>query len=189
MKKPSLLERLRAKKQAKSFVVGVTWYTEENWERVKSTATDPERFEATYAEWNAMAIKALADIKRSGVNAIEFFVNSDDFQAWCMLHNKPNRADSRAEFVSERVRSQYELELSVTPADSLRLWQASGEADDGVKNGDEPVMQAGKWGAAANAMSGVRSNATLDSDRKMSDILCTFLLPVGGQQPAKKSRK
>jgi hypothetical protein len=108
MKKQSLLERLRAKKQAQSLVVGVTWYTEENWERVKSTATDPERFEKTYVEWNAMAVKALADIKRSGVNAIKFFVNSDDLQSWCLLYNKPNRADSRAEFVAEKLRSQYE---------------------------------------------------------------------------------
>jgi len=81
------------------------------------------------------------------------------------------------------------LELSVTPAGGLRLWQASGESDDGVNNDFEPVMQAGKWGAAANAMSGVRSNATLDSDRQMSNIPCTFLLPAGGKQPAKIPEK
>jgi hypothetical protein len=81
------------------------------------------------------------------------------------------------------------LELSVTPADSLRLWQASSESDNVVKNGNEPGMQAGKWGAAASATSGVRSNATLDSGRCMSNILCTFLPPVGDQQPVKNSRK
>ena len=56
------------------------------------------------------------------------------------------------------------MELSVTPADSLRLWQASSESDNGEQNGNEPGMQAGQWGAAASATSGVRSNATLDSD-------------------------
>lgn len=81
------------------------------------------------------------------------------------------------------------MELSVTPADSLRLWQASGESDNVVKNGNEPGMQAGQWGAAASVTSGVRSNVTLDSDRCMLNILCTFLLPVGDQQPVKNPEK
>lgn len=106
MKKPNLLERLRAKKQAGSLVLGVTWYTEENWARVKSTATDPERFEATYAEWNAMAIEAFTKIKKHGVNAVKFFVNPDELLAWCKLHDKPNNASSRSEFVVEKLYSE-----------------------------------------------------------------------------------
>ena len=81
------------------------------------------------------------------------------------------------------------MKLSVTPADSLRLWQASSETDDEVKNGDEPGMQAVQWGAAASATSGVRSNATLDSGRCMMIFLCTFLLPRGRTLPAINSRK
>ena len=50
-------------------------------------------------------------------------------------------------------------------------------------------MQAGQWGEAASATSGVRSNATLDSDRQMSNFLRTFLPPVGDQQPAKIPEK
>ena len=95
------------KKKTQSSVVGVTWYTEENWERVKATATDPERFEATYAEWNSMAVEALADIKRAGVNAVKFFVIHDELLSWCRLHSKPNDAASRAEFVSEKLRLQH----------------------------------------------------------------------------------
>jgi hypothetical protein len=71
---------------------------------VKSSATDPERFEATYPEWNAMAVKALAEIKKGGVSASKVFINYDELLAWCQLHNKPNSADSRAEFVSEKLR-------------------------------------------------------------------------------------
>jgi len=106
VKKLTLLERLRAKKQASTSVVGVTWYTEENWARVKSAATDSERFEATYTEWSAMAGKALADIRKGGVNAVKFFINSDDLLSWCRLHNKPNNAESHSEFVAEKLQSQ-----------------------------------------------------------------------------------
>ena len=78
MKKPSLLERLRAKKKTQSTVVGVTWYTEENWNKVKAAATDPERFEETYAEWSAMAHEAVADLKKTGVNAVKVLIISNE---------------------------------------------------------------------------------------------------------------
>jgi methylthioribose-1-phosphate isomerase len=110
MKKPSLLERLRAKKKTKSTVVGVTWYTEENWNKVKAAATDPERFEETYAEWSGMAIEAVADLKKTGVNAVKVLVIQNEFLPWCLAHNKPNNAASRAEFVSEKLRSQSEAD-------------------------------------------------------------------------------
>jgi hypothetical protein len=110
MKKPSLTERLRAKKKARSSVMGVTWYTEENWSKVKAAATDPDRFEETYAEWNAMAIEAVADLKRAGVNAVKFLVMSGELLPWCLVHNKPNNAASRAEFVAEKLRVQGETD-------------------------------------------------------------------------------
>jgi len=79
------------------------------------------------------------------------------------------------------------MELSVTPAGSLRLWQASGKAGDGVKNDFEPDMQADQWGVAASATSGVRSNATLDSECCPSNIRCTILPPCSGPHDPEKS--
>ena len=85
------------------------------------------------------------------------------------------------------------MELSVTPAGSLRLWQASGESGDGDGNDFEPAMQADQWGAAASATSGVRSNVTLDSGRCSPNILRTFLpnvdLPSDRKNPAKRRGK
>ena len=45
MRKPSLLERLRAKKHSPRPVIGVAWYDELNWAMVKATALDAYRFE------------------------------------------------------------------------------------------------------------------------------------------------
>ena len=110
MKKPNLLERLRAKKKTQSTVVGVTWYTEENWNKVKAAATDSERFEETYAKWSAMAREAIADLKKAGVNAVKVLVIPNELLPWCLAHNKPNNAASQAEFVSEKLRSQSEAD-------------------------------------------------------------------------------
>jgi hypothetical protein len=50
-------------------------------------------------------------------------------------------------------------------------------------------MQAGQWGAAASAASGVRSNATLDSGRCQLNLRCSFLLTLASRQPVKNPEK
>jgi hypothetical protein len=82
---------------------GVVWYTEENWGQIKALATDPERFEATYAEWHEIVTVAIANLQKAGVNAVKCFVSPDELMAWCLLCGKPNNAASRAEFVSQKM--------------------------------------------------------------------------------------
>ena len=108
MKKKSLIERLRAKKAAHSTVFGVTWYSAENWGRVKAAAADPERFEATFAEWQTMAEEAITDIRKTGVSPIKVFIAYEELLPWCLVHKKLNNAASRAEFVSEKLRKDSE---------------------------------------------------------------------------------
>lgn len=104
MRKPSLQQRLRAKNRSQSLLIGVTWYTEETWAQVKATATDPECFEESFQEWEAMAVKARREFQRSGVRAIECQIVPGEFFQWCALHNQANNSASRAEFVSEKMR-------------------------------------------------------------------------------------
>ena len=42
-------------------VIGLTWYTEDSWAEVKASATDPESFEASFAQWKAVAVAARRD--------------------------------------------------------------------------------------------------------------------------------
>ena len=106
MKKQSILERLRAQKQPKSTEVGVAWYTEECWEKVKRNSADPDRFEATYAEWLVMANSAFASVVENGVNAKKFFVDADELLTWCLVQSRENNSDSRASFVAERLQAK-----------------------------------------------------------------------------------
>ena len=101
MRKPSLLERLRAKKRTQAMIVGLTWYNADTWLQVKATAIDPERFENSFPEWENMANKARRELQRSGARAIEFQVIPQEFFDWCVSNNKLNSAESRAEFVSD----------------------------------------------------------------------------------------
>jgi hypothetical protein len=107
MRKPSLLERLRAKKRNRAIMVGVTWYTAETWSQVKAAAADPERFEETFPQWQTMAISALRELLRSGVQAVKFHIIPEDFVVWCALNNRVNNAEARAEFVSEKLNAAH----------------------------------------------------------------------------------
>lgn len=107
MRKPSLLERLRAKKRNRAIMVGVTWYTAETWSQVKASAADPERFEESFPQWETMAISALREFLRSGVQAVKFHIIPEDFVAWCALNNRVNNAEARAEFVSEKLNAAH----------------------------------------------------------------------------------
>jgi hypothetical protein len=106
MKKQSILDRLRAKKQPQSIELGIAWYTEECWEKVKLNSSDPDRFEATYAEWLVMANSAFASMVKNGVNAKKFLINVDELLAWCLVQNRENNSDSRAGFVVEKLQEK-----------------------------------------------------------------------------------
>lgn len=94
----------RPKTPTPGLAVGVGWYTEEEWVKVKAAAVDAERFEATYSEWVQMADESLANLHATGISAEKVYVDADALLAWCLAHNKPNDGASRAEFVSEQGR-------------------------------------------------------------------------------------
>ena len=85
--------------------VGVGWYTEEEWAKVKAAAADPERFEETYSEWVQVAEEALAKLRASGVSAGKSYVKAEKLLAWCLAHNKRNDGAARAQFVAEQGKS------------------------------------------------------------------------------------
>ena len=103
MRKPSLLQRLRAKKRNQSMLAGITWYDEATWAQVKASASDPECFEESFPAWKTMAISARKELQRSGVRAVEFHIIPQEFFAWCALNGKINNAEARAEFVSVKL--------------------------------------------------------------------------------------
>ena len=96
---------LRPKTPTPKLAVGVGWYTEFEWAKVKAAAADPERFESTYEEWIHMANESLANLRATGIIAEKTYVNADALLAWCLAHNRPNDGASRAEFVSEQGRT------------------------------------------------------------------------------------
>lgn len=108
MRKPTLSQRLKAKNRSQSLVVGVTWYTEETWARVKATATDPECFEDSFEQWKATAVAARREFQRSGIVALECLIDPEEFADWSRTNDQPNNAAARAEYVSQKLTAAYQ---------------------------------------------------------------------------------
>lgn len=104
MRKPSLLERLRAKKHSPRPAIGVAWYDELNWAMVKATALDPHRFDNSFAEWLATATRTLASLKRSGTDVAPVQIIATELIAWCRATRRQNDAAARAAYVAARLR-------------------------------------------------------------------------------------
>jgi len=84
-------------------VIGVAWYRPEQWGLLRSLAADAEKLEETYAEWLAIATKAVADMQSKGIAMRKVDVNVRELATWCQARGRPLNAGSRATFVSEKV--------------------------------------------------------------------------------------
>ena len=89
--------------------VGVAWYTEEEWARVKQAAVDAPRFEATFAEWLTMIEETFARMQEAGARAEKVLISADELLAWCRTHERPNNAAARAAYVAHVMRLRYEV--------------------------------------------------------------------------------
>lgn len=104
MPKPSLLQRLRAKKAArKPFVLPVAWYTPEHWALVKAAAVDPHTLADSYEAWANTAEQALSNVQAAGGAPLKLWLDPAELAAWCALNDRPNDAAARAVFLSTKM--------------------------------------------------------------------------------------
>lgn len=100
----------RKKKRSKASVktvVGIAWYTPDEWAKVRRTAVDPERLESTFEEWEAVAEDALAQLQARG-RSLTFrrvLINAAALASWCFSEGCENDGAARAAFVASVVRA------------------------------------------------------------------------------------
>ena len=81
----------RPKTPPTTVLVGVGWYTEDEWAKVKASAVVARRFEATYAEWVEMAEQALAELRATDIAAYESYVKAMKTSASLTASRKARR--------------------------------------------------------------------------------------------------
>ncbi len=86
--------------------LGTVWYREDQWELLKSTASDRETLEDTYAEWVRNATKAIKRMKKRGVDLLNVDFDVVQFNQWCRANRKTPDGESRSTYVADRLRIQ-----------------------------------------------------------------------------------
>jgi len=90
----------------KTMIIGVGWYSADQWAMLKLAADDPETLDPTYEQWCAGAEKALQQLKsQPGVRPVKVSVDVQVLRQWCRDHGKRLDGGARAQFIAEAVKT------------------------------------------------------------------------------------
>ena len=90
-------------------VLGIAWFRPDQWELLRSLASDADVLEATHAEWEKLAKKTIKDLARQGILARKVDIDVNRLQAWCVTEQRPLDASARAVYATERLRDGTEF--------------------------------------------------------------------------------
>ncbi len=85
-------------------VLGVAWYSEAEWAKLKRVAADPEALDDTYEEWRRGHADLVKNLHESGEDHVSVTVLIDEVSDWCAKEGRPLDGAARAEFVARRLR-------------------------------------------------------------------------------------
>ena len=78
--------------------IGVCWYKEEQWERLKEIVADTESLEDTYQQWRKDAEKALSQLRANGLNVKKVSVDTEEMLIWANEHGRSLDGEARSEY-------------------------------------------------------------------------------------------
>ena len=88
--------------------VGVVWYREADWPRLRAQLADADELPDTYAEWLASAEGLLARLRWDRIPAERVPLDPDTFSAWCAVRGLAPDAQARSQYASEVVAAKHQ---------------------------------------------------------------------------------
>ncbi len=88
--------------------VGVVWYREADWPRLRVQLADADKLPDTYTEWLASAEGLLAQLRRDRIPAERVPLDPDTFSAWCATRGLAPDAQARSRYASEVVAAKHQ---------------------------------------------------------------------------------
>ena len=89
-------------------VTGVAWYRPGQWQRLRDVSDDVDNLEETYDAWLQTAKRMLREGIPAGIVVRKIDIDVEEVLAWCNVRGLPMNAQSRTQFVAERVRQTHE---------------------------------------------------------------------------------
>jgi hypothetical protein len=87
--------------------VGVAWFREAEWDRLRASAADPEVLEESYAEWLKVVERSVRTLKEAGVIAEKVEVRVAELEEWCRKEGRLMDSAARSEFAALLLHRKY----------------------------------------------------------------------------------
>ena len=81
-----------------SVKIGVCWYKEEQWERLKEIVPNPEDIEDTYQQWRKDAENAISQLREKGMDVKKVSVDTEEMLLWANEHGHQLDGDARTQY-------------------------------------------------------------------------------------------
>jgi hypothetical protein len=89
-------------------VAGIAWFRANQWQLLRSLATDADELEETHEEWVKIAEKTIETLTKQGVLARKVDVDVNELQVWCSAQNRPLDSSARAGYAAAHLRDLHE---------------------------------------------------------------------------------
>jgi hypothetical protein len=99
-------------------ILGMAWYTEQEWGRLREFAHDREVLDESYGDWLRNAEETLADLRSKGVVIEKVPLDVAKAAQWCSKHGRPFTSSERAALAAELLREAHRKKGAVEQADA-----------------------------------------------------------------------
>jgi hypothetical protein len=83
-----------------NLIVGMCWYSEDQWNRLNEIAADPLALDDSYEEWRKSAEKAINELRANGVAIKKVLVDMEEMLRWANEKGRPLNSEARSEYVA-----------------------------------------------------------------------------------------
>lgn len=84
-------------------ILGIAWYRKDQWEYLRSIATDSDELEATWEEWADVAERKMIELMRTGGQVQKVPIDVTELERWCRSKNRACDGAARAEYITARL--------------------------------------------------------------------------------------
>jgi hypothetical protein len=97
-------QTMRQHRDSKTFIMGVSWYRPEQWERLREISEDKATFDTSYEESRVTWEKKIQDLEAQGIRPIKVEVDVEAFLTWCTAQGVPVTPETRTKFMMNTLR-------------------------------------------------------------------------------------
>jgi hypothetical protein len=86
-------------------IVGLAWYSEQEWRRLRELADDVAALDDTYDDWLKQAERVIAELRSNGLVIVKVVLDVEAAAEWCASAGRPFNTAGRAAYAAELLHS------------------------------------------------------------------------------------